>query len=34
MKEVLLTVTASVAVVAFGYVAIIGLIYFTKVQGF
>ena len=31
MKEVLLTVTASVAVVAFGYVAIIGLIILTKV---
>ena len=32
MKEVLLTITASVAVVAFGYVALIGLIISTKVQ--
>lgn len=31
MKEVLLTITASVAVVAFGYVALIGLIIVTKV---
>ena len=31
MKEVLLAITASVAVVAFGYVAIIGLIIVTKV---
>ena len=30
MKEVLLTITASVAVVAFGYVALIGLIIATK----
>ena len=31
MKEVLLTVTASIVVVAFGYVALIGLIISTKV---
>ena len=31
MKEVLLTITASVAVGAFGYVALIGLIISTKV---
>ena len=31
MKEVLLTVTASIAVIAFGYVALIGLIISTKV---
>ena len=31
MKEVILTITAVVAVVAFGYVAIIGLIILTKV---
>ena len=31
MKEVLLTITASVAVVAFGYVALIGLIIVTKI---
>ena len=31
MKQVLLTITASVAVVAFGYVALIGLIISTKV---
>ena len=32
MKQVILTITASVAVVAFGYVALIGLIISTKVQ--
>lgn len=31
MKQVVLTITASVAVVAFGYVALIGLIVLTKV---
>ena len=31
MKEVLLTVTASIAVIAFGYVALIGLIISTKI---
>ena len=31
MKQVLLTVTASIVVVAFGYVALIGLIISTKV---
>ena len=31
MKEILLTVTASIAVIAFGYVALIGLIISTKV---
>lgn len=30
MKQVILTITASVAVVAFGYVALIGLIITTK----
>ena len=30
MKQVVLTITASVAVVAFGYVALIGLIIATK----
>lgn len=32
MKQVILTITASVAVVTFGYVVIIGLIILTKVQ--
>ncbi len=31
MKQVILTITASVVVVAFGYVALIGLIISTKV---
>ena len=31
MKEVLLTITASIVVVAFGYVALIGLIISTRV---
>ena len=31
MKQVILTVTASIVVVAFGYVALIGLIISTKV---
>ena len=31
MKQVILTITASVTVVAFGYVALIGLIIATKV---
>ena len=31
MRQVILTITAAAAVVAFGYVAIIGLIILTKV---
>ena len=31
MRQVILTITASVAVAAFGYVALIGLIISTKV---